>query len=375
MDFLSISNQNWFGIIIFVIFLLLSVYYFSKKQNNDGIALLLFGLIFLIAVIANLLDFILPIFFLLFFISIFNQYFRKKQFHQLIWSISMFMFFLTTLFQAIGQFNNSWDPTMLRVYYIFAAFQVMLLGVGELYLLSKRNVLSQNGTIWVILVSGFFWMLFGFIYFAEGNNQDIALLGIALVGILILVYGVLDIIFALIKAKKFQVTGYQYSNFVLGFSLLMFVLSVFYTFTVPFLPGYSLNSAGSETVISSVWAQYSPVRAFSPLFAVNGAMFIFIGSIFSYVLWQYSIRKKTNKFSFSTGLFNIYFAFGVLIFSGGGFSSQLGIASILYATELLGGIFMYFGFLESDKLSLTSFIDVITLRFLRKNYMVVESSV
>ena len=155
----------------------------------------------------------------------------------------------------------------------------------------------------------------------------------------------------------------------------MFVLSVFYTFTVPFLPGYSLNSAGSETVISSVWAQYSPVRAFSPLFAVNGAMFIFIGSIFSYVLWHYSIRKKTNKFSFSTGLFKIYFAFGVLIFSGGGFSSQLGIASILYATELLGGIFMYFGFLESDKLSLTSFIDVITLRFLRKNYTIVESSV
>lgn len=374
MDVISENITLIYGMVFFVIFLLLSLYYFSKKSNYDAIALFLFGVVFLITVVMNLLSFILPIFFFLFFISILNQYLRKKQSYQLLWSISMFMFFLTTLFQAIGQFNGNWDPTMLKVYYIFAAFQVMLLGLGELYLLCKRNILTKNSIIWVIFVSGFFWMLFGFIYYSKNNNQDLPILLIAIIGIVIMLYGILDVIFAFLKKTDYQVSAYQYTNFTAIFSLVMLAASVYYTFTIKFL-STNLNVANSESAISLAWTEYSPVRAFSPIFAGVGGMLIFIGCIFSYILWQYSIRKNTGKVSLGTGLFNIYFALGVLIFVIGGTLSHYGIISILYTTELLGGIIMYFGFLESDKISLEMFIDIITLRFLHKEYQISENPV
>ena len=273
---------------VFLLFLILAGYYsLHKKANDQALLLVIFGVIFVIASISNLLEAILPILFLLFFLSIFSQYLRKKQMYQLLWSISLFMFFLTTLFQAIAAITGAWEITMLRVYYVFAAFQVMLLGLGELYLLSKRNVITKNTNIAVIFISGFFWMLFGFIYFSESN--ELILLVIALFGIAILLYGLLDVVFAITKLKQFQVTSLQYTNFLIVSSVVMFVLSVFFTFTVKPLVGFNLDQVQVEAVIGSVWTNYSVVRAFSPLFAVNGAMFIFTGSIYSYILWQYNL--------------------------------------------------------------------------------------
>ena len=353
--------------IVVLLFIILALYYyFIKTESDKALLLVIFGVIFLIASVSNLLDLILPILFLLFFISIFSQYLRKKQIHQLIWSISLLMFFLTTLFQAIASINNAWDLNMLRVYYVLASFQVMLLGLGELFLLSKRYVITKNTNIVVVFISGFFWMLFGFIYVSETNENTFLL--IAFLGLILLVYGVLDIIFALLKAEKYQLTGFQYSNFLLVASVIIFVLSVYFTFTINPVSGYNLNQSAVESVIASVWGSPSVVRAFAPIFTVNGAMFIFIGSIYSYILWQYSIKKKEGKFTFSTGIFNIYFAIGVGIFTAGGTLSQFGGVTILYISELLGGIFMYFGFLESDKISMDMILDIVTFRFLHKQY-------
>lgn len=355
---------------VFVLFVLLALYYFSaKKANDQALLLLIFGIIFLVASFTDLLDFILPLLFLLFFISIFSQYLRKKQLHQLVWSISLFMFFLTTLFQAIAKITGLWSSSMLQTYYVLASFQVLLLGLGELYLLSKRNIISKNTNIVAILVSGFFWMLFGFIYLSKNNEQ--VFLVIALIGILVMLYGIIDFILAIIHQEKYQLTGFQYSNFVLVFSVLMFILAVYYTFTTPFKVGFDLSAInGVQPVIDSVWNTYSVVRGFAPLFTVNGAMFIFIGSIYSYILWQLSIKRKQGSFSFGTGIFNIYFAIGVAIFTAGGSLSQLGggLDQILYISELLGGMFMYFGFLESDKISMEMIMDIVTLRFLHKSY-------
>ena len=355
---------------VFILFLLLAGYYFfMKKANAQGLLLIIFGLVFLVASLTNLLDFILPLLFLIFFISIFTQYLRKKQLHQLIWSISLFMFFITTLFQAIAKISGNWNSSMLQTYYVLASFQVLLLGVGELYLLSKRNITSKNTNIAVIFISGFFWMLFGFIYLSK--TQEPVFLFIALPAILVLVYGVLDLIFAILRKEKYQVSAFQYSNFVLLFSLYMLVLAVYFTFTTPFNPGYNLSAInGVQPVIDSTWDIYSVVRGFAPLFTVNGAMFIFIGSIYSYILWQVSLKRNQGSFSFGTGIFNIYFAIGVAIFTAGGSLSQLGggVDQILYISELLGGLFMYFGFLESDKISMEMILDIVTLRFLHKNY-------
>lgn len=362
---------------IFVLFLIIAGYYFIMKQSKDkSLLVVIFGIIFVLASFSNLLDFILPILFLLFFISIFNQYLRKRQLHQLLWSISLFMFFLTTLFQAIATLLNTWNLLMLQVYYVFASFQVLLLGVGELYLLSKHNVINRIVNIAVIYISGFFWMLFGFIYLSYTNNLIFLL--IAMFGLVVLAYGTLDIIFAIltIKYKSFervQLTGFQFTNVVLVSSVIMFIFFVYFAFTTV-NSGYVLNKA-LETVITSVWggSTNSVVRGFAPLFTVGASMYIFLGSIYSYILWQYGIRKSKGKFSLGTGLFNIYFALGVAIFVAGGSLQQLGVYAILYISELLGGILMYFGFLESDRLSMDMILDVVTLRFLHKQYQTSES--
>ena len=362
---------------IFVLFLIIAGYYFFMKQAKDkSLLVVIFGIIFVVAAFTNLLDFILPILFLLFFISIFNQYLRKKQLHQLLWSISLFMFFLTTLFQAIATLLNTWNLLMLQVYYVLASFQVLLLGVGELYLLSKHNVINKIVNIVVIYISGFFWMLFGFIYLSYTNN--IVFLLIAMFGLVVLAYGTLDILFVILKLKyksieKFQLTGFQFTNVILVSSVIMFVLFVYFAFTTV-SSNYVLNQA-LETSITSVWGSStdSVVRGFAPLFTVGSSMYIFLGSIYSYLLWQYGIRKSQGKFNLGTGLFNIYFALGVAIFVAGGSLTQLGAAAILYISELLGGILMYFGFLESDRLSMDMILDVVTLRFLHKQYQTSET--
>ena len=352
---------------VFVLFVIMALYYFMvKKANDQGLILLIFGLIFLGASFTDLLDFVLPILFFVFFVSIFTQYLRKRQMHQLLWSISLFMFFITTFFQALATILGTWDPTMLRTYYVFQSFQVMLLGLGELFLLSKRNVITRNVNIAVILISGLFWMIFGFVI---GKTSPEAVMLIALPAMVVLLYGVLDIVFALLKANKYQLTGYQYSNFALIFSIYTFILAVYYTFTIPFLSGSSLIATGGvEAVIKNVWGDSSTVRGFTPLFAVNGGMFIFLGSVYSYIIWQISIKKNQGKFSFGTGIFNIYFAIGVAIFTVGGSLAQNTGVAVLYISELLGGIFMYFGFLESDKISMELIMDIVTLRFLHKHY-------
>ena len=65
------------------------------------------------------------------------------------------------------------------------------------------------------------------------------------------------------------------------------------------------------------------------------------------------------------GLFYIYIAMGALVFAIGGTVSALNISAILYITEVIGIVLLYFGYVESDTITLHKIIDVLTLGWLR----------
>ncbi len=67
------------------------------------------------------------------------QYVQRRKFHQLIWTIALTMFFLTTLFEFLAEpevFGGT--VIMYKVYYILTPPMVALLGVGTLYLLTHK---------------------------------------------------------------------------------------------------------------------------------------------------------------------------------------------------------------------------------------------
>ncbi|MHA2096643.1 MAG: hypothetical protein ACW98F_18665, partial [Candidatus Hodarchaeales archaeon] len=65
------------------------------------------------------------------------------------------------------------------------------------------------------------------------------------------------------------------------------------------------------------------------------------------------------------GFFNIYIGVGALILSFAGTMSGFGVG-VLYLGEAVGVILMYFGFLESDKITIQKLIHILTLGWLRK---------
>jgi hypothetical protein len=213
-------------------------------------------------------------------------------------------------------------------------------------------------------------MLFGFIYLKQTGESALYL--VIIPSFAFLLYGFIYILLLLLKSNKFQISGYQYTNYILVFSIFLFSIFVYYAFTKPI--DVLALATPQEVDFKAAWGDPSIVRAFSPIFTVNGSLFIFLGSLYSYVIWQYNIRKSQGRLNLSTGIFNIYFALGVVIFTIGGTFSHFGLFSILYTSELLGGIFMYFGFLESDKISMDMLVDIVTFRFLRKEYIKSELS-
>ena len=128
------------------------------------------------------------------------------------------------------------------------------------------------------------------------------------------------------------------------------------------------NSSGEE-VSGLGWADTNngraDIRLFSPLFTITGGLALIGGAFYSYYAWQRAIKKQTGSYSPKQGLFNIYLGVGALVLSIGGASSGFGISS-LYISEVISVTLMYFGFLESDKLSVSKIWSALTLGWLRK---------
>lgn len=71
------------------------------------------------------------------------QYRKKRKRHQLIWSISLLMFFLATLLEFLAEFTYATNPQSLgwseltyKLYYVLSPVMVAFMGAGSLYLLA-----------------------------------------------------------------------------------------------------------------------------------------------------------------------------------------------------------------------------------------------
>ena len=85
------------------------------------------------------------------------------------------------------------------------------------------------------------------------------------------------------------------------------------------------------------------VRSLTPFFNIYGTLALVGGALWSAVLFLRT-RKLPNR---AAG--NILIAVGALLPAIGGSFSRLGLESLLYASELLGSLLMFFGFLLSSR--------------------------
>ena len=67
------------------------------------------------------------------------QFLKRKKKHQIIWSIALLFWFVTTLSEFLGEKEiMGWNVLMYKLYYVLTAPMVALLGVGTLYLLTHK---------------------------------------------------------------------------------------------------------------------------------------------------------------------------------------------------------------------------------------------
>src|SRR3972149_3582283 len=278
----------------------------------------------------------------LFFLSIVEQYFRRKRPHQLVWGAALLLFVVTAGAEAFSVLLGFWEPTLYRIYYSLAAIQVSLMGAGAIYLFASRNVLHQKNT-WVLeLLFGFVWAFFSSIFYLSSRAPVFLLILLPAFGLIAL--GLSTLISKIMFKKPLTfINGIRFSHLFLLFSLYIFCFLVYYAVASPVNVQLLLSSGGEE--VSGLGWQFSDVepravvRLFSPLFTITGGIALIGGAFYSYLTWQLSIRKQSGRFSLGTGFFNIYLGGGALVLAIGGAGSGFGY-STLYVSEIISVVLM-----------------------------------
>jgi len=69
-----------------------------------------------------------------------NQWHHRRQPHQLAWAFGFFLYGAAAFMEFYSEYTQNWDPTVYRVYIVCAASMVGFLGLGTLYLITKRRI-------------------------------------------------------------------------------------------------------------------------------------------------------------------------------------------------------------------------------------------
>ncbi|PWI48102.1 hypothetical protein CEE45_08025 [Candidatus Heimdallarchaeota archaeon B3_Heim] len=304
----------------------------------------------------------------LFFLSVSEQYLRKRKLHQLVWAISMFLFMITAGAEGLSLLLGRWDPFIYRIYYLLAAIQVSVMGAGALYLFANRQIINEENTGKALVLFGIIWTFFAFIFQFRASIFLVVLVP-ALFMTLAGLYQILSI-----RRKGFEnsfhLTGFQFTNLFVLFILYIFAFMVYVGMTAELDLAYLVASGGQE-VAGHGWINDLPglratIRLFSPLNTIPGGVALIGGVFFSYYSWQRAIKKQTGSYNFGKGFFNIYIGGGALALSIAGTLSGFGFG-VLYLGEAVSVIIMYFGFLESDKITWQKLVNILTLGWLRNS--------
>jgi hypothetical protein len=65
--------------------------------------------------------------------------------------VGLLFYTVAAALEAVSEYSDSWNPTVYRVYIVLAASLVGFLGLGTLYLVSRRRVWGHTYAIFVIL--------------------------------------------------------------------------------------------------------------------------------------------------------------------------------------------------------------------------------
>jgi hypothetical protein len=78
-----------------------------------------------------------------------RQYLRRRRPHQAAWAAGLLLYTVAAFMEAWSEYSDAWNPTVYRLYIVFAASLVGFLGLGTLYLIVKRRLW---GHIYLVLL-------------------------------------------------------------------------------------------------------------------------------------------------------------------------------------------------------------------------------
>jgi hypothetical protein len=327
----------------------------------------------------------------------------------------MLLFFVTAGAEALSLIMERWIPVVYRVYYLFAAIQVSVMGAGLIYLFTSRNIINERNSAKSLLLFGSIWLLLSSI-FAQWKDIFTA---VQIPALIMVLSSIVYILFNFLDKRRFQdveqisvcswcrrdnesapskcqycdnakfvlthpsstyprvfqriFRGHNFAHFFLMFALYLFLLMNLYVWDTWLNTDY-IESEGGQEISGTGWMEdpnkndwsiRPEIRLFSPLHTAAGGMALIGGGVYSYVTWQLAIRKQTGKFDYSQGFFNIYIAFGAFVLGQGGLISGYGIPT-LYIAEVISVAFMYYGFLESDKLTKDKLLKALNISWIWK---------
>jgi hypothetical protein len=67
------------------------------------------------------------------------QWWRRRKPHQLAWAFGFLLYAIAACFEALSEYTQHWDPLVYRIYIVMAASLVGFLGLGTLYLITKKR--------------------------------------------------------------------------------------------------------------------------------------------------------------------------------------------------------------------------------------------
>lgn len=88
---------------------------------------------------------------------LFTQWIRRRKPHQLAWAAGFLLYAVAACMEAYSEFTGDWDATVYRIYIVLAASMVGFLGLGTLYLVTKKRTLPNLYLLFVVFCLGLFF--------------------------------------------------------------------------------------------------------------------------------------------------------------------------------------------------------------------------
>ncbi len=110
-----------------------------------------------------------------------SQWVKRRKPHQLAWATGFLFYAVAAVMEAYSEYSGTWDPTVYRFYIVLAASMVGFLGLGTLFLISKKRTLP---TVYLVFILGclavFLWGVFNTELITENLVAGITVGGTAL---------------------------------------------------------------------------------------------------------------------------------------------------------------------------------------------------